>query len=167
VSRSQAVTFAHKGFWAFDVAAGIFLKHLIDAAQDSAEIDMEWLSKEVSNWRVWAVIGDFGIQFNEHWSSEQRIAVIALVEKVCAELAKREFIPAEEIVSWPFVDDLRINPRGAKAALTAPVIELGHAIIELLRDEMPEPPKGEAWWLGSETGRTTVQMSDSWDGRWP
>ena len=166
MSRTQSVTFAHRGFWAYDVAVGIFLKHLIDAARESAEANSEWLSKAVSNWRAWAVVGDFGLHFDEHWSSQQRTMLIALSEKACAALAKRDFIPVKEIVSWPFVDDIRIHPRGAKVVHTAPVIELGQAIIALLRDELPEAPKGQAWFFGTEAGRSTIRMDASWDGRW-
>jgi hypothetical protein len=43
-------------------------------------------------------------------------------------LATPESIPAEEIVSWPLADELRIFPRGAKENLTAPLIEPGRAV---------------------------------------
>ncbi|UWZ84472.1 hypothetical protein [Occallatibacter riparius] len=146
MSKSQAVKFGTKGFWAFDVAVGVFLKHLIDAAQESAEAKTEWLSKAISDWRVWAVIGDFGFHLDEHWSAEQRSSVISLLEKACDTVARRNCIPAEEIVSWPFVDDLRIYTRGLNEVATAPVVELGRAVIALLRDELPEGAKGEAYW---------------------
>jgi len=45
-----------------------------------------------------------------------------LAEQACKKLATRESIPAEEIVVWPLMDQLRIFSRGAKEVLTAPVI---------------------------------------------
>ena len=166
MSRTQSVAFEHRGFWAYDVAVGVLLKHLIDAAEESTDVNTEWLSEAVSNWRIWAVAGDFEVTFNQRWSAEQRATLIALIEEACAALAKRDFIPAEEVVSWTFVDNLRIHPRGATAVLTAPVVELGRAIIATLRDELPEPPRGEAWFFVTETGRSTIRMDASWDGRW-
>jgi len=166
VSQKQPVTYTDRGFWAYDVAVGVFLKYLIDAAQASEQAKTPWLSDAVSSRRVWAVILDFGLTLDANWSAEQQKKFIALAEEACAALATRDSIPAEEIVSWPFVDDLRIYPRGAKEVLTAPVVELGRAIIGLVCDELPEAPEGEAWIFGSPTGRSTIRMDPSWNGRW-
>jgi len=166
VSKTQSVTYAEHGFWAYDVAVGIFLKHLIDAAQASGEASTAWLSQAVASWRVWAVVSDYGVALDRRWSAEQRKTFIALAEEACTALATRDSIPAKEITSWPFVDDLRIHPRGANEVFTAPVIELGRAIIALLCGELPEAPKGEAWLFGTPTGRSTIQVNPSWDGRW-
>ena len=35
MSQTQYVKYANRGFWAYDVALGVFLKHLIDAAETS------------------------------------------------------------------------------------------------------------------------------------
>ncbi len=166
MSKSQSVTFRHKGFWASDVAVGIFLKHLIDAAQESAQADSEWLSRTLSDWRLYATNADFGLPFDEHWSFDQCSTVIAFAEKACTVLAKRDSIPAQEIISWPLADDIRIHPRGAEAVPTAGIVELGHAIIALLRNELPPAPKGEAWWFSPDSGRSTIRMDPSWDGKW-
>src|SRR5579864_5056586 len=122
VSQTQAVTYTDRGFWAYDVAVGIFLKYLIDAAEANGEANTQWLSEAVSSWRIWAFVSDFGLTLDGNWSAEQRRSFIGLAEESCAALATRDSIPAEEIISWPFVDDLRIHPRGAKEVTTAPVI---------------------------------------------
>jgi hypothetical protein len=172
VTATKAITFLERGFWAYDVAAGVFLKHLIDAAETSQEANMPWLSDAVSHWRVQAVITEFGFTLEEDWSAEQRKTFIALAEEACAALATRDTIPAEEIVSWPLVDDMRIHTRGASEVATGPVVELGRAIIDLVRGELPEAPKGEAWFFGippgssTATGRPTIRMQPPWDGRW-
>jgi hypothetical protein len=160
------VVFEDRGFWAYDVALHVFLKYLIDAAQTSTEAGAPWLSESIASWRIYAVIGGFQVTLAENWSPEQREILIALAEEACSALATREFIPAEEIVSWPFEDDQRIFPRGAKEVFTAPLVELGRAIIALLRGDLPDPPKGEAWFFGLPEGRTTLKMDPSWDGRW-
>ena len=112
-----------------------------------------WLSAAVSSWRAAAGIPDIGLTLDAGWSAEQRQTFVALVEDACARLAKRVSIPAEEIVPWPILDDLRIFPRGASEVETAPVIELGRAFIELVSGELPEPPAGKIWIYGTETGR--------------
>jgi hypothetical protein len=142
VTATKIITYLDRGFWAYDVAAGVFLKHLIDAAQASPEANTPWLSEAVSSWRVQAVITEFGFTLEENWSAEQQKTFVALAEEACTTLATRNVIPAEEIVSWPFADDMRIHPRGAIEVATAPVVKLGRAIIALVRGELPEAPKG-------------------------
>lgn len=166
MSRTQPVTYAGRGFWAYDVALGILLKYLIDAAQVSGEADTPWLREAISCWRVWAVITDFGLPLDEHWSKDQRETFISLVKQACAAVSTRDFISADEIASWAFVDDRRIFPRGAKGVTTSPVVELGCAIIALVSGDLPEAPKGEAWFYGTPSGRSTIQMESSWNGRW-
>jgi hypothetical protein len=157
VTKTQFVKFGNRGFWAYDLALGVFLKHLIDAAAEaSGQAHTNWLSTAVSSWREVACISDFGLTLVADWSAAQRQTFIALAEQACARLATRESIPAEEIVGWPVLEDLRIFPRGATEVLTAPVIELGHAIIALASGELPEAPKGDTWFYGTPTGRRTL-----------
>ena len=166
MSKIQPVTYGHSGFWAYDVAAGVFLKYLIDAAQASAEANTPWVSEAVSSWRVCAVVGDFALSLGENWPEDQRATFISLAQEACAALGARESIPAEEIVSWNFVDDYRIHTRGAKVVATAPVIELGRAMIALVCGELAQAPRAEAWIFGLPEGRSTIRMDASWDGRW-
>ena len=65
------------------------------------------------------------------------------------------------------MDNLRIFPRSnAKELRTAPVVELGRAIVALLLDQLPTPPKSEAWFFGAPEGRSTIQMESWSDGSW-
>jgi hypothetical protein len=141
MSATQYVKYADRGFWAYDVALGVFLKHLIDAAEKSDRATTAWLSHAISSWRVVACIGDYGLTLDADWSASQRRDFIALAEEASARLAKRASIPAEEIVRWQVLDDLSIFPRGATEVLTAPIVELGRAIIELVSGELPEAPR--------------------------
>lgn len=56
MSQTQSVTYKRRGFWAYDVAVGVFLKYLIDAAEARGEANASWLSETTSQWRVWAVV---------------------------------------------------------------------------------------------------------------
>jgi len=156
MTQTKFVEFGESSFWAYDVAAGVFLKYLIDAAQASAQADPTWLLKAIESWRVQACITEFGFHLDKNWSSAQRQAFIALAEEACSRLAARQSIPAEEIVSWQFVEDLRIFPRGAKQVETAPVLELGRAIIALVSGQLPKAPQGKIWLYGTPAGRETI-----------
>jgi hypothetical protein len=96
----------------------------------------------VSSWRVQAAITEFGLTLEEEWSSAQRAIFIGLAEAVCKKLEKRESIPAKEIASWPMTDKLRIFPRSTTEVVTAPIIELGRAIIALVSGNLPSSLKG-------------------------
>jgi len=164
MTATKGIEFEGRFFWAYDVAAGVFLKHLIDEAEASKHTAEPWLSKAVSSWRVQAAITEAGLTLEEEWSSAQRAILIELAEAACKKLEKRKSIPAEEIASWPMTDNLRIFPRSATEVLTAPIIELGRAIIALLSGNLPQSPKGEAWFYGTPTGRSTIRMNPSWNG---
>jgi hypothetical protein len=163
MTKEKGVRFGDRFFWAFDVAAGVFLKHLIDEAAASEGADAPWLSEAVSRWRPQAVVTEFGLTLEEEWSSSQRQTFIELAERACGKLAMRESIPEEEIVNWKLVDNLRIDTRGAKEVLTAPVIELGRAIIAIVSGNLPPSPEGGAWYYGPPGGRTSIRMQPSWD----
>ena len=74
---------------------------------------------------------------------------------------QREHRPAEEIVNWPILDDKRIFLRGATDVLTAPVVELGRAIIQLVSGELRDAPDGKFWFYGTPTGRQTLGRRSS------
>jgi hypothetical protein len=156
MSKTKFVSFGDKGFWAYDVALGVFLKYLIDAAEKNEQVVTPWLSQAVSDWRVMACIQDFGEPLKVGWSASQRQAFVAFAEEACTNLANRESIPASEIVSWPIFEDDRIFTRGATEVHTGPVVELGRAMIALVRGELPDAPKGEIWLYGTPEGLTTL-----------
>jgi len=166
VGKTKFVEYGHSnwrlgdlphGFWAFDVALDVFLKHLIDAAEASGQADTPWLSDEILSWR-YACVPDYGLTFETDWSEQQRQTFLALAEKACTKLAARVSIPAEEIVSWEILEGVRLYTRGDAEVLTAPVAELGRAIIALVSGELPEAPQGELWFYGLPEGRQSLKM---------
>jgi hypothetical protein len=159
MTATKGIKFEGRFFWAYDVAAGVFLKYLIEEAETSVYANEPWLSGAASLWRVQAAVTEFGLTLDEQWSSAQRQVFMRLAEAACNKIASRESIPAEEVASWPLVDDLHIFPRSNSGILTTPIIELGHAIIALVSGTLPRPPKGEAWFYGPPSGRKTIRMS--------
>lgn len=96
MSMTKFVAYHDHGFWAYDVALGVFLKYLIDAVEESPEGAKTWLSGRVSSWRVVACIQDIGLTLDTGWSAEQRRMFVGLAEKACAQLTTRDSIPAED-----------------------------------------------------------------------
>jgi hypothetical protein len=159
MAKTHYIQYRGDGFWAYDVAQGILLKHLADLAEARAgEAGLSWLKEAAHSWRVGAVL--YGLWIEESWSAQQMTVFVDLVRQACKILEAKEKIPAEEITSWPMVDDLRIFPRGAKEVSTAPVVELGRAIISLIEGSLPPAPVGTWWCFGFPEGRTTIRKRE-------
>lgn len=159
MTSTQYVEYRDQGFWAYDVALGILLKHVIDVATPlMAAPDNDWLASAVSDWRVPAAISDFGFTIDKDWSASQLSVFIALFDRACRSLSEREAIDADEIESWTILDDLRLSSRGAPKVFTGPIVQLGRAIIALVDGSLPTPPSGTAWFYGVPQGRTTIGM---------
>ena len=144
MSATVFVHFGDRGFRSYDIILGVFLKHLLEVAEATGYSHAPFLDEAIQHWRL-APNVNFGFHLKKSWTALQRVNVITFVEQACARLASRDSIPMEEIANWPFAGGSRLFHRGLKAVPIAPVIELGGAIISLLRDELPKAPRGEAW----------------------
>lgn len=161
MSKTKFVEYRGDGFWAYDVSLRIFLKHLIDASTPHiATLEGEWLDEAISSWRVVAAVADYGLEIDATLTARQIDTFINLADRACNVLAERDVIAADEISSWPILDDLRIHTRGATKVLTAPVVELGRAIIALVNGSLPPAPKGTAWLYGTPEGRDTIRVGE-------
>ena len=157
MSQTKFVEFRGEGFWAFDVVALVFLKHLIDAATQSSEFESNsWLVDVVEHWRVDAVVSDYGIFLDDSWSAAQLTTVSELVTAACRALSERDLIPAREIESWEMIEGHRCFARGLPFVSTAPATSLGRAITQLLNGTLPEPPPGTWWFFGTEEMAPTM-----------
>jgi hypothetical protein len=156
VSKTKFVDFRDDGFWAYDLGLAVFLKHLIDVGLPHRSPADVWLVDAISDWRRVAVIPDIGLDIDASWSAKQLETFIDLVEQACAVLAKRDGYAAEEITSWVLLEDLRIFPRGHAYVKTAPVVELGRALIALIDGSLPAAPVGKQWLYGAPEGRIAI-----------
>jgi hypothetical protein len=155
VSKTKLVEYDNRRFWTYDVALNIFLKHLIDAAETTDHGNPAWLANAISSWRL-ACVPDFSLTLDTDLSSAQLQTFLALAEKACAKLAERESISSDEVGSWEVLEGVSLYTRGATEVMTAPVIELGRAIIELVLGQLPEAPAGQIWLYGAPEGRITI-----------
>jgi hypothetical protein len=142
----------------------VFLKHLIDVAEEQqANGTDRWLAEQISIWRVVACVQDYGLTVDEgKWSAEQQSMFIRLAKEACSRIGQRDSFTPQEVESWDVLDGKGISPRGAAEIDTAPIIELGEAIVAVVTGVLPEAPTGTVWFFGAETGRRTIRMSDEY-----
>jgi hypothetical protein len=147
-----------EGFWAYDVAAGILLKFLIDAAQDYAEREhANWLGKCISSWRQSAVLlANAGLYFDINWSVEELSVIRQLIEDACDSSKKKGSISAREMQAW----EITVFARGHDPFPAGPIAELGQAILDLLSGNLPKPPEQTWWFYGLPTGRATIAQRE-------
>ena len=157
MSKTKHVEYRDRWFWAYDVALSIFLKRLIDVAvPHTTTPGNEWLTEAISWWRVVAAVPDYGLEVDPAWSPAQTDIFIQLADQACGLLADRDYIAADEISAWQILDDLRIYTRGESEVSTAPVVELGQAIIALVHGTAPAAPAEKTWLYGAPGGRTAI-----------
>lgn len=157
MSKTKFVEYRGTGFWAYDVALGILLKHLIDAATDGNRTkDAPWLADCVKQWRVIAVISDYGLKFDDTWSSGQIEVISDLLTEACESLEGREFVSADDMATWDILEGRGVAARGDIHFPTAPVVELGKAIRALLNGGLQAAPDGTWWLYGTTIGRGTI-----------
>ena len=158
MSKTKYIEYRGRGFWVYDVALGVFLKYLIETAEATEEASEPWLSDLASSWRVAACVADIGLVLDDNWSSERQQTFIVLAEQACATIGKRTTIPAEEMIAWRVLESEGVFPRGETEVLTAPVVELGHALIALITGDLPDAPKGKSWLYGTPSGRQELTL---------
>jgi hypothetical protein len=159
VSQTQFVEYRQSGFWAYDVALAIFLKHLIDVAEEqSFEHEETWLGEAVKWWRVVAGVNSYGLAISENWSASQIAVFVRLARDACVRIGRHESFMATEMEAWSILDGRGVFARGASEVLSGPIVELGEAIVALIEGKLPAAPAGEVWLYGTPAGRRTIAM---------
>jgi hypothetical protein len=128
------------GFWAYDVAVGVFLKYLIDAAESYADReDAKWIRGCIHDWRVQAILlSNSGLHLDRDLPIDQLAVIVRLIEDACAALHQKGSISANEMQSWDILDGKGVFARGHDPFPIAPVTELGRAIQALLLGTLPK-----------------------------
>jgi hypothetical protein len=159
LSQTQFVRYRQSGFWAYDVALGVFLKHLIDVAEEHRlEHEERWLVETVQWWRVVACVNSYGLALGEEWSAPQIATFLGLAREASVRIGRRESFAAAEMEAWSILDGGGVFARGASEVASGPIVELGEAIVALLEGELPSAPPGTTWFYGTPSGRRTLAM---------
>ncbi len=158
MTQTQFVGYGARGFWAYDVSLGIFLKHLVDVAEIAdVGAHAKWLAAAITDWRLVACVSDYGLTIEEDWSSDQLDTFVRLTDEACARLGQRDLIPLEEIAAWQIHEGRGIFLRGATKIQTWPIVDLGRAIRALVVGSLPNAPPGTIWFYGTPSGRGTIR----------
>jgi len=159
MSRSLYINFRDDGFWAYDVPSSVFLKFLVDAANDRMAAGTEqWLSNAVCNWRVTAAISELSHYADDEWSQSQIDIVVELCRTTINAIRRGGDIPAYEIESWPILDEHRICTRGHDSVPCEPVARLGEAFVALLQNRLPKLPERHWWFFTLDENPDTIAM---------
>ena len=89
--------------------------------------DTGWLSDCVRLWRLYAVVSDVGLPFDDALSQDQVQIILRLADEACGALEARESISAHEMEAWDLLDGEGVFARGASQFPTAMVVELGRS----------------------------------------
>jgi hypothetical protein len=155
MSRSKPVGFgAGAEFWAYDAALAILLAQVVDAvAALPMALRPRWWSQYEEELRIQAAVSDL---YFDLAACPDREEFAVLLEQASAQLLDRELVSAEEAAGWKVIGDSAVIFRGPLE--TAPVAELGHALVALLRGRLVKPPAGTWWFYGAPGGRSTIAM---------
>jgi hypothetical protein len=173
VSATVGVSFRGRSFWARDVSLSIFAYEILSLRPDTT--DKEWLSDVLRELSVVGRLGaDFGLNLDlldPPLNDEQAGILICIVRHAVRRLELRRTITDAEAAtmvfepdrSVGFEPDCRVIWRSEDEVSTAPIVELGNALIKLLDGTLPQPPKGTWWAFGWKDFRT-IQMRTSGAG---
>lgn len=156
MSQTVFVEYKGNGFWAYHVALGVLLKHLIDAASvEAVQSGSAWLQSCTEKWRVNAVVPDFSLVLDKRWSDAERATLVRLLDEVVDKLTTRATISSQEMETWEILDGKGVPVPAEEQLSTRPVAELGRTIQQLLQEQLPSAPEGHWWFYGTEDGRDT------------
>ncbi|MDX6283040.1 MAG: hypothetical protein QOH03_4111 [Kribbellaceae bacterium] len=160
MSRTKPVGFgAGAKFWAYDAALAILLAQVIDnvAALPTTQRP-SWWSQYEEELRIQATVSDL---YFDLAACPDREEFAVLLEQASGQLLNREAVTAEEAAAWTVLGDSAVIFRGPLE--TAPVAELGRALVGLLRGGLAEAPGGSWWFYGAPGGRSTIARRVSGD----
>lgn len=157
MSQNQFIEYRKRGFWAYDVALGVFLKHLIDITEEqSREPEERWLVEAVHWWRIVCCVNSYGLTLGADWSAPQIATFTRLAREACVRIRLRESFLATEMKAWSILEGEGVFARGASEGLAGPIVELGEAIVALIEGKLPAAPAGRIWLYGTPSGRCPI-----------
>ena len=156
MSKHIAIHFKEETIWAYDVYVSVLLKFVLDSAVDQIKSnESNWLKESIENWKVNAVVSDFGVYLNENLTTKQLLEVKTIINQACLKLSTKTILLKEEIERWSIIDHQGIDLREEKKIQTKYIIELGEAFRDLLEGTLAQTPEGCFWYYGVN-GKITI-----------
>jgi hypothetical protein len=166
VSRTVAVTCGSQEFWAYDLALGIWLKKALDEiARQGWQGEPSPAAAELSDWATVAVLGSSSVLdlTPRSLTLARQDNFEGIATGIETWLESRERLSGPELAEWRLLDDAPISRADAPAVVengteTAPVIDLGRALVSAVLGVLPPPPPATWWAIGFASERTTIAM---------
>jgi hypothetical protein len=159
VSKTVAVEFRGRCFWAFDVSLSILLRETV--VLGARTTDGDWLGPVLAELRHAAIGGSTrGLDLDLGVTDEQRQVVVRLIEQAGERLSQREFITASEAAQLEIEPGVTVSWRPADAIPTEPIVDLSKALSALVRGTLPHAPAGHWWCIGQDIDWQVIGMRD-------
>ncbi|GAA0950569.1 hypothetical protein Vau01_042160 [Virgisporangium aurantiacum] len=121
--------------WVYDRALSLLLGEVIGTVERlPTERQPAWWATHVEDLRVQATVSDLYFDLTDELDAHHHDEFARLLEEAAE----------------------RLRHRGGEPDDPEPVAELGHALADLIRGTLPEPPAGTLWFYGAPGGRSTI-----------
>jgi len=157
MSKTVFVEFRDDGVWAYDVVSSIFANFIAAAAKELDDRD-EWIAESIHNWRVNAIVSDYGFHLDGNWSPDQIHLVRNLCNQASESIRKSGEFDAETVQSWKQINGGAICTRDHHVIPSEPIARFGDAIAALLVQTLPTAPKNHWWFYGLDNETGTLKM---------
>jgi hypothetical protein len=146
-----------RNVWARDVSLAILVHEILAAASDTQ--DVPWLAGVLDDFRMAAILGADGyLDLDRGLDEEHRERVVGLVEDAMRRLQRYGEISAAEAAAMELAPGQPVRWRGQDKISTTPIVELGDAVVALLRGTLPPAPAQTWWAVGWDGGWQTIRM---------
>jgi len=164
MTKKAGVSFRGKSFWVYDVVGGVFLWHLIQAAETHRQdTSIPWLENSIESWRIAAAITELAYFADDNWTQEQTNLILRFCGDAISAIRDHGDFSKAEISTWQLGQELRIFTRGLDPVPSEPVVRFGEALVLLLKEELPAPPELHWWFYGTEDSPKTIKMLRNYD----
>lgn len=153
MSKTRPVGFAgHGELWAYDAALSVLLAEVIRLGEAAPR--PRWWDEQADELRIQATVSDLYFELSSPTAGELAV----LFEHAASALEQRGSLTPAEAAAWKVYGDEPVIFRGEVPMDTAPIAELGLALVELIRGTLEDAPEGTWWYYGAPGGRRTIAM---------
>jgi hypothetical protein len=153
MSKITTISYRGRKIYAYDIGRGVLLAEIARVAEESPAVNQyPWLAERLRTLRVRVLVDDYEFSLDADWPDEQEL-LVELIATANQRLADRKVITAQEAMEWRVLDNHVLPWRGSEPEPTAPIVDIGDAIIQLIRGTLPpDPSDGRHWCFGFPGG---------------
>jgi hypothetical protein len=163
MSKTKAVMFSGRGFWAYDESLSIWLGKFVLETEKRDRADA--LATFVKMARLAATVPDYGLNLGELLNPTDLDLFLEIAGVVTDGIRTGGPIAAVDLATIRILDDLSLLFRGlpedGKYFDAEPIASVGDAITGLVRRTLRSPPDRSWWVVGFPGGTSTIGMYPS------